>query len=253
MTGPLSCTVDVSHPVASVRLAGYLDAAGMATVRGAVLDGLAAEPDALVVEVGQLIAGTHQLAPALTALAQQAHRWPGCALVLAAAAPGFAARAGVPGYPSVAAARQDLADARSREHLRQTLPAATVAAPLARRLVERACLAWSVPELVEPAQLVVTELVANAVRHTGHDFAVTASLRDGELRIAVADDDPGLPRAGAADDTDEHGRGLLMVETMSRDWGALPLAGGKVVWARFWPADQRRTGGRPDPRAAGAV
>jgi anti-sigma regulatory factor (Ser/Thr protein kinase) len=269
-----------------VRLAGYLDATGAAAVRAAVLDCLAAEPDAVVVDVGQLNVGTHDLAPAIATLARQADRWPGCALVLADAEPALAAGAGVRSYPSVAAVRLARADGRARDHLRETMPAAPIAAPLARRLVERACRAWSVPDLMEPAQLVVTELVANAVRHAGHGLAVSASLRDGQLRISVADDDPVLPRPGAAGPTDEHGRGLLMVETISRDWGAMRLTTGKVVWARFGrgdqprtgpfgrgdqprtgpfgrgdqprtgpfgPADKYGTGGRPDPHAAGAV
>jgi len=252
VSGPLSCTTDLSHPVAAVRLAGYLDATGPAAAWAAVLDCLAAEPDTVVVDVGQLVLGTDDLAPAIAALDRQAHRWPGCALVVAGAEPALAARAGVRWYPSVAAVRLVRADGRARDHLRETLPAAAVAAPMARRLVERVCRAWSVPDLVEPAQLVVTELVANAVRHSDHDLAVTASLRDGDLRISVADDDPVLPRPGAAGPTDEHGRGLLMVEMISRDWGAMRLTMGKVVWARFGRADQPRPGGRPDPYTAGA-
>jgi anti-sigma regulatory factor (Ser/Thr protein kinase) len=247
---------------------GYLDATGIAAVRSAILDCLADEPDLLVVDVGEAVVGTHELgthelgtheltthelAPALAALARQAERWPGCAMVLAGAPAALASRSGLRAYPSVAAVRRARANGRPPDHLRQVLPAATVAAPLARRLVRRVCQAWSVPELSEPAELVVSELVANAIRHTGNDVAVTASLRDGNLRIAVADDDPDLPRPGDARPTDESGRGLLMVQTMCNDWGALPAGAGKVVWARFAVPHLPPATGHQDPRAAGAV
>jgi anti-sigma regulatory factor (Ser/Thr protein kinase) len=235
MTGPLRCATDRAHPVASVRLSGYLDDAGMAAVRATVVDNLAAEPEVLVIDLGQLIVGTHELGPAVAALARQAGRWPGCALALACAPAAVAALAGVEVYPSVVAARRAHTGGRRRDGLREALPASTVAAPLARRLLEQACLDWSVPELSDPAQLVVTELVANAIRHAGDDFTLTASLRGGHLRIAVADDNPALPRRGEARPTDEHGRGLLMVEALCQDWGAMRLGAGKIVWALLAP------------------
>lgn len=237
MSEDLRCTAECDYPVALLHIAGHLDAPDVSILRTEVLDCLSTDPESLIIDFTGAVIGTDDCPIALAALARQSNAWPGSALVLAEApSPLVTAvhRAGVdvPAYPSVAAARRALA-APPGHRFRELLPPATVAAPHARRLVERACLSWSVPDVLDAAQLVMTELVANAVRHVGGEFTVTVSLRGGYLRISVADDDPTLPRPNRPDPSDEHGRGLLMIESLSTDWGATPLGVGKVVWAKM--------------------
>ena len=77
----------------------------------------------------------------------------------------------------------------------------------------------------------MSELVTNAMTHTGTDIDLTVSEHRQAIRIAVRDHGPDLPvdRAGTSH---EHGRGLSVVAGLSSAWGVLPHAdGGKVVWA----------------------
>jgi anti-sigma regulatory factor (Ser/Thr protein kinase) len=163
--------------------------------------------------------------------------WPGSTVVFAHASPDLLAavhREGVDiaSYPSVEAARHRVDPGGSRYRLREALPASPVAAPVARRLLGRACRSWSVQDLLEPAELITTELVANAVRHAGSRVVLTVSLHHGHLQISVGDDSPALPRPRESTPSDEHGRGLLMVEALCKDWGMTCVGDGKVVWAK---------------------
>jgi anti-sigma regulatory factor (Ser/Thr protein kinase) len=131
---------------------------------------------------------------------------------------------------SIGAEHQDgLTDLRSMHvRLAPTLDATTTA----RQLVETACRDWQVEHVRDVAQLVITELVSNVLRHAGTDMDVVVSLRTGFLRLAVRDGSTALPRLGTPGDTvSEAGRGLLVIEALCAEWGTAPNSGGKVVWA----------------------
>jgi anti-sigma regulatory factor (Ser/Thr protein kinase) len=243
----LRCTVDGDYPVAVVRVSGRVDAAGVPELRTAVFDCLGTEPESVIVDFTAAVVGTDDCWTAVAALARQTAAWPGSALALVGVA---GTATGVPEYRSVPAARAALATGGPPHRLCELFPAATVAAPLARRLITRACAEWSLLDLSDVAQLVVTELVANAVRHTGGDVVLVVSMRGGQFRISVADDDPRAPRTALPDPHDEHGRGLMMIESLGVDWGSAPVGKGKVVWARM--AVPRDHPERPGRRAAGA-
>jgi anti-sigma regulatory factor (Ser/Thr protein kinase) len=97
----------------------------------------------------------------------------------------------------------------------------------------------------ETAELLVSELVTNAVRATGdpgrtlrysdHAYAsvISLSLRHfrGSLLIEVHDTDPNPPVLSSPDDNAESGRGLLLVNALSKEWSYFfPSGGGKVVY-----------------------
>jgi anti-sigma regulatory factor (Ser/Thr protein kinase) len=110
----------------------------------------------------------------------------------------------------------------------------TSAAAIARRLVDRACREWGLPALRDPARLVVTELVSNAVRHARTPLAVCVSRADDAVNIHVGDRSPTVPTPyGPVEPTREGGRGLHVVATMSQAWGFTRTPTGKVVWARL--------------------
>ena len=82
-------------------------------------------------------------------------------------------------------------------------------------------------------ELLVSELVGNAVRHggPGDTVGVTAQVADGVLRVAVRDPSPQLPGPVRDPGPDaDSGRGLLLVEQLARRWGADPLTAGKSTW-----------------------
>lgn len=99
----------------------------------------------------------------------------------------------------------------------------------ARRLVRRALLRWGLEDLSDSVELLVSEVVTNAVRYAGRPITLRL-LRTEVLRCEVGDDAPQLPRMRHAGSQDEHGRGLFLVNRMAQRWGATRLSAGKVVW-----------------------
>ncbi|MEV4639373.1 ATP-binding protein [Actinoplanes sp. NPDC049548] len=158
-------------------------------------------------------------------------------------------RAGAPAIHATAAeARAALAEHRAHEVIRMSLPPASLSPSRARDLVGRVCQDWKLPALLHPARAVISELVTNAVEHARTQIDVAVSRRGAALHLAVRDRDPMLPRildlppVRTGHPLDERGRGLRVVHADSTAWGAMPTAGGKVVWATV-----RDRAGRPRP------
>ncbi|MBQ1093468.1 ATP-binding SpoIIE family protein phosphatase [Streptomyces sp. B93] len=99
----------------------------------------------------------------------------------------------------------------------------------ARRLARRALARWGLEELTDSVELLVSEVVTNAVRYASRPITLRL-LRTDVLRCEVGDDVPQLPRLRQARATDEGGRGLYLVNRLARRWGATRLSTGKVVW-----------------------
>ncbi|OEV04753.1 SpoIIE family protein phosphatase [Streptomyces oceani] len=99
----------------------------------------------------------------------------------------------------------------------------------ARRLARRALERWGLEELSDAVELLVSEVVTNAVRYAERPITLRL-LRTDVLRCEVGDDVPQLPRLRQARATDEGGRGLYLVNRIARRWGATRLSTGKVVW-----------------------
>ncbi|MEV5507838.1 putative ATP-grasp-modified RiPP [Streptomyces orinoci] len=89
------------------------------------------------------------------------------------------------------------------------------------------------PDLVEPGALVISELVGNAVEHTGSQrIDIMVARPDPQrLRVAVGDNSRTEPKRRAATLSDENGRGLTVVAALATHWGSDPLPCGKRVWA----------------------
>ncbi|MFJ2736152.1 SpoIIE family protein phosphatase [Streptomyces sp. NPDC087317] len=99
----------------------------------------------------------------------------------------------------------------------------------ARRLVRQAMARWGLEELIDSAELLVSEVVTNAVRYASRPVTLRL-LRTDVLRCEVSDDVPQLPQPRQARATDEAGRGLRVVNQLARRWGVNRLNGGKVFW-----------------------
>ncbi|GAB1694521.1 ATP-binding protein [Krasilnikovia sp. M28-CT-15] len=105
----------------------------------------------------------------------------------------------------------------------------------ARHLVEEACRCWRLSTLRQPARLVVSELVNNAVQHAHTTITVTVSRRASGLHVAVQDHCPDMPQLASpavipGQRVPEHGLGLRLVHATALAWGAVPTRDGKVVW-----------------------
>ncbi|WP_181809325.1 ATP-binding SpoIIE family protein phosphatase, partial [Streptomyces shenzhenensis] len=99
----------------------------------------------------------------------------------------------------------------------------------ARRLTRQALAGWGLEDLSDTAELLVSEIVTNAVRHASRPITLRL-LHTDVLRCEVGDDVPQLPRLRQAKATDEHGRGLYLVHRLARRWGTTRLGTGKIVW-----------------------
>ncbi len=99
----------------------------------------------------------------------------------------------------------------------------------ARRLTRRALRRWGLESLVDPTELMVSEIVTNAVRFASRPLSLRL-LRTDVLRCEVTDDSPQVPRMRQAGFGDESGRGLFLVNQLALRWGATRLSSGKVVW-----------------------
>ncbi|MEU9052113.1 SpoIIE family protein phosphatase [Streptomyces sp. NPDC048384] len=99
----------------------------------------------------------------------------------------------------------------------------------ARRLTRRTLGHWGLESLVETTELMVSEVVANAVRFASRPITLRLLCTD-VLRCEVGDDSPIVPRMRHARLSDEGGRGLFLVDQLSQSWGATRVSTGKVVW-----------------------
>lgn len=97
-------------------------------------------------------------------------------------------------------------------------------------------------DLVDPAVLVVSEVVTNALLHAGTAIEVSAVLDSTGLRIEVGDGSAHLPVRRRYATTSGTGRGLMMLEELVDAWGAARNPRGKTVWFRLSGA-----GGDPAP------
>lgn len=87
------------------------------------------------------------------------------------------------------------------------------------------------PVLCDDVELVVSELVTNAVRAGSPTVRVTLEDADGQLRVSVTDFTGGWPEQREAGVQDTGGRGLPLVSAISASWGVRLVADGKTVWA----------------------
>jgi anti-sigma regulatory factor (Ser/Thr protein kinase) len=121
--------------------------------------------------------------------------------------------------------------------------------------VREVCGRWGIGELTEPAALVASELVTNAVVHARTALELRLDMRGSRLQVAVKDQDPNLARVLAAKDGAGGGLGLVIIGQVATAWGVRRDGdGGKVVWCTLeLPAqDVDLVGrGRPAPRFGG--
>ena len=112
----------------------------------------------------------------------------------------------------------------------RAFPADPVSVSAARRFV-LGVLPAGTEEFRQAAELMVSELATNAVRHVRSDFAVSVEARGRTIRVEVTDHGGGTPTMRCPGPTEPSGRGLRIVDMFAADWGVEQLpAGGKTVW-----------------------
>ncbi|MFF4956341.1 ATP-binding protein [Streptomyces sp. NPDC001222] len=124
---------------------------------------------------------------------------------------------------------------------RVALPHTAAAVPVARALVRTALAELEHPADSDTAELLTAELVANAVEHAAGEgpIELVVELMPTGCTVEVHDPDPvppgdlTRPALPPADPWQEHGRGLLLIRSLSSSCGHRPTASGKAVWFRL--------------------
>ncbi|MEW2355428.1 ATP-binding protein [Spirillospora sp. NPDC029432] len=121
-----------------------------------------------------------------------------------------------------------------------TLPAAHESVPRARAFVRTLTGARGVPHVRDDAEILVSELVTNAVRHApaGDPLRLVVLRRGTCLRIEVHDPSPVTPSLRRVDLLDETGRGWFLVAAIADRHGIDRTDSGKSVWCELmaWPS-----------------
>lgn len=121
---------------------------------------------------------------------------------------------------------------RTQHQCALDLPAEVASARAARRFVERFVTAHHSRVDLDALDLLVSELVANAVVHAHSPVRLRLTDAPGALLVEVSDALPADGRLAVhvAAPTAADGRGLYLVEQLARRWGVQPTLGGKTVW-----------------------
>ncbi|MEU1817741.1 SpoIIE family protein phosphatase [Streptomyces roseifaciens] len=112
------------------------------------------------------------------------------------------------------------------------LPAERSTVAEARKFASEQLTAWGLEELGFTTELVVSELVTNAVRHAYAPIRLRLIRERSSLICEVSDASSTSPRMRRARVTDEGGRGLLLVAQLTERWGTRFTAEGKTIWAQ---------------------
>jgi len=136
-----------------------------------------------------------------------------------------------------------------RRPLRVALATGPAAAAEARSHIRAAIDAWGVPVDPYVAALLTSELVANAIRHeAGETVKLFVSCSCGHLRVYVHDTSRSWPVPIEAPVDAEAGRGLMLVASLSSDWGYYRTPAGKAVYFTLALATDPQAGDEIDPQ-----
>jgi hypothetical protein len=225
--------VDADQAFPLVRLTGVLDHDTAPQIRSALLDVLAGQPEAVVVDVGGLRLAEPAAVGTLRDLRLETADWPAARLALCD--PRDAGRWRESGWPIWSDSAEAFGSFGPPDHdhrLSLELPPAVGAARRTREVLTEACDRWDRADLAGSACIVVTEMVNNVVAHARTPMIVLLAMRGLGLSVAVRDESTTAPAfTGAPAPTAYGGRGMLLIDSVANRWGNLVLSHGKVVWA----------------------
>jgi ABC-type transporter Mla MlaB component len=226
--------VDRGNSYPLVRLTGVLDAATAPAVRSALLDVLAGQPEAVVVDVAGLRVADPTALDVLREVRRLTADWPAAHLVLSGTnGDGSWRHIGWPVWPRSADAFAELGEPDTGHRVSREMEPVVGAARRTREMITEACGHWDRLDLTGPACIVATEMVNNVVAHAHTPMIVLLAVHGDGMSVAVRDRSAVVPTfSGEAPGPSVYGgRGMLLIDSMATRWGNLTLGDGKVVWA----------------------
>lgn len=121
---------------------------------------------------------------------------------------------------------------RARSY-RLPLPPHKIASRQAHRVLQWALEDWAIAgEPADNTRVVLSEIVTNALTHSLDVFRLALHLQPDQILVEVWDSADGVPDVGLPEGLQINGRGMFLVDTLSKEWGVRPEeGGGKTVWA----------------------
>ncbi|MEU1271564.1 SpoIIE family protein phosphatase [Streptomyces sp. NPDC005799] len=113
----------------------------------------------------------------------------------------------------------------------------SLVAPIRKQVVEQLD-TWELQEAAFTAELVVSELVTNAIRYGAHPIRLRLIHDESTLICEVSDTSHTAPHLRRAKTWDEGGRGLLLVAQLTQRWGSRHTGEGKTIWAEIGLLEQ---------------
>jgi hypothetical protein len=226
---------------------GVLDSTTYLTLRDEIIKAALDAPRGVIVDVSDLNVPAPSAWAVFTSARWHVDRWPEIPILLvcghvdgrSAIARNGVARY-VPVFENVDAAVGALwqwGSGRHRHRARAGLGADLRSLARARELVEWWLTAWSRPELIAVAKVIVTALVENVLQHT--DGPPNLRLETDGVTVTVAVEDTSRSPAGIRERWPSAApSGLHIVDALCRTWGNSPMPSGKTVWAVLGPENQ---------------
>jgi len=244
VTSDLAITTSLDGDATLLHLRGRLDLPGTAALLGAVRQAALDGCRAVVCDLeGLRDTPPHHLLTVFPAAQRRLGLWPDRELHVAAASPSITGRLvqlRIHRYvtlqstldDALGAVRAGRAVSRQQVHL-----TAEASSPRQARRCLDAFLAARRPPWADVAQVVVSELTGNVVRHVRRPFTLQLTLDASELLVGVTDGSRQEPVLRPHRVDADHGRGIQLVAALSRAWGVrLVPEAGKTVWARIGTA-----------------
>jgi anti-sigma regulatory factor (Ser/Thr protein kinase) len=237
---PLEIAVRTVGGAVVMTPSGVLEVANAPQLCTFLFKALADQPEAVIVQLQDLVLARSNTLNVFTAVARQTADWSGIPLMLVTSRrndrevqlqSALVARY-IPVFADLAAALASMHNPLARQLTRLRLAPVPHSAGVARRFVAATCELWRCEDVSEDAVAIVSELIGNVVRHARTDADLRLELRRRLLTVAVLDQDPVFPVRRPPSATRESGLGLAIVTHLATAWGASQTStGGKVVWA----------------------
>jgi anti-anti-sigma factor len=241
----LTVSADTVGSAVLLTPTGALDATTYLLLRDTIIKAALDEPQAVIIDIAELIIGTESALAVFTSAQWHVGRWPEVPIALVCrhqAVRSAITRNGVaryvPVYPTVEEALAQAGHTPFRRRARAHLPATMASLRRGRDLVAEWLTAWSQTDLIPVAKIIVTAFIENVLEHTDSAADIRLETNGTTVNIAVEDASHAPPSVHESRNAGDPPSGLKIVAALCRAWGSSPTPSGKTVWAIVGPENR---------------